>query len=1175
MAFLNEFFFLSMPFVFDEKSLLKHTGQTFFERGRSYRKKNRVLEVKRKGEDAIVGKVRGSDWKPYTTTFVISNRGGIKRSSCNCPLEGGCKHVAALGLSALDLFPELNRIMPLSVGVKNGMGKTKGSVKTISKTIEELMYVPEEERVGRVALRKKSQPKKPTQPEWMKTLGRILSYEENAEVSESKNGRDRPVLQGIVRFASVKIRGEAHWRLEIRPRVLYRESGKVSVSDIRWDKYGYSFGWAYEYLPREQKVWLAEMSGILDWSTGKLPWLSISEERASYVWHLLREAVSLGIKLFQGDSGKTELYFDERLLRRVIVLSDDEYGNLSVSERVFMGDDLCGDFSPTLVGTPPVFAWRILSAKELEAEGKSSEAVGDMPLSIALHPVEARSARIPGYSLVETFTVPKRDIPNFVTRFLPKLMKERDVQNESVLVTLPEAGRPALSVTVRRGRKKQSILIAVRARYGETDIAFSSAGEIIDAGMGMMILRALEEERLLKVVPEEIFRSFPPAWDITLDSVSSGSVLKDDVELVGLEAARFLRDFVPVLEGREPEVFISIADDVPVFSELTAEPEIEFAVLNQEGDNDWFNLNIVVTVGGESAPLPLLLAALADNQEFLLLENGQYFSLRHSAFQKLRTLLEEARQMGDAETKGISVSRFQADFWRELSELGIVKEQSDRWEKTMHQLLAVKEVALPEHPDLGGALLRPYQHEGFAWLSFLREHGLGGVLGDDMGLGKTIQAIALMMETFAREPEKIQGKNGTQQKQFLVVAPTSVVENWEGELDRFAPTLRKVIMRSGDRTEAFRAMRNAQVIVTSYSLLVRDFDRYAERRFDTLILDEAQFVKNYQSKSYMNIRKIKAETRLALTGTPMENNTMELWAIFSIVAPGLFGLPEHFRENFQKPIEKGNDAVLLTKLQSRIRPFFLRRKKDVVAQDLPPKTEQVLSLDMHPKHQKLYDLHLQRERQRVLGLLGEAGGMQKHRFEVFKSLMKMRRLSLHPGLIDERHQHIPSVKLDELLEQVKTLAAEGHKALIFSQFTSFLAYVRVHLDSAGFDYLYLDGATKKRGELVRRFQNDETQKIFLISLKAGGFGLNLTAADYCFILDPWWNPAVEMQAIDRTHRIGQTKNVFVYKMITKGTIEEKVLKLQQKKRALFDSVLEKGAEFHQLFTEKDVRDLFS
>ena len=686
-----------------------------------------------------------------------------------------------------------------------------------------------------------------------------------------------------------------------------------------------------------------------------------------------------------------------------------------------------------------------------------------------------------------------------------------------------------------------------------------------------MMLRDLEAERLLLVRMETLLRSVPPAWDTVSDDDTPRDrdpALKDEFELIGLEAARFFQDILPILR-QEADLSCFIAENVPVFSELTAEPEIAFTVLHREGENDWFNLNILVTVGGVSAELPAVLAALADDQEFLLLENGRYFSLRQSAFQKLRTLLEEARRMGDTEKKGLSVSRFQVDFWQELSALGVVEEQSDRWEKTMRTILTAKEVALPAHPELCGATLRPYQHEGFAWLSFLREHSLGGVLGDDMGLGKTIQAIALM--TAATD-----GADGSMpRKPFLVVAPTSVVENWDMELERFAPTIRRVIMRKGDRAAAFAAMRDAQVIVTSYALLVRDFDRYADMAFDTLILDEAQFVKNYQSKSYLSIRKLRADTRLALTGTPMENNTMELWSIFSIVAPGLFGSPEHFRETFQNPIEKGNDAERLARLRSRIRPFLLRRKKDVVARDLPPKTEQVLTLDMHPKHQRIYDLHLQRERQRVLGLLGEEGGMRKHRFEVFKSLMKMRRLSLHAGLVDDRYRDIPSVKLDALLEQVEMLAAEGHKVLVFSQFTSFLAYARERLSAAGFDYLYLDGSTTKRGELVRRFQTDESAKVFLVSLKAGGFGLNLTAADYCFILDPWWNPAVEMQAIDRTHRIGQTKNVFVYKMITKGTIEEKVLRLQQKKRRLFKNVLENGAEFHALFTEKDVRDLFS
>lgn len=1122
-----------MPVAFDEKNLSRFVGSPYFSRGRSYWKNGRVLKIERLDATTISGKVRGSERKPYETILLFDPDGEIIDSSCTCPMESECKHVAALGFAALEKFPEMR-----GSTVLKGKSNRKSGILTGSAPGDVIPIVPE----------------------WARQLSRLAPQEGKKEASGSAS--DRPELQVLFRLERSFSSSKTAFSLELRPRLLYPRTGKKSLGDIRWAHpyYGLSFlGDIVNRMHSGQVRWFQQISETLEREGGSSSWASVDGTKASYFWHLLREAPRLGVEFFQGLKGEYLFEIDDRVVQKALVIADEKSGALSVSEHIFLDEERCSSPLVVAIGNPPVFAWRIF-----DDEGGAS---GGYP-RFALHSTETNTARIPVQTFSRPLFIPVQDISVFVQEYLPKLAREHNIVTESDRVSLPLIQAPKLSVAVERGNKKQSLRLLLGARYGETDVAFGNAGDAIGTESGIMILRDPEGESRLRSRLEECFRTFSAAWEDAPALPGFERGLRDEFILVELEAARFLRETIPALR-KVSDVFLSVSDDIPIFSELTAEPEIEFAVVDRDGENDWFNLNIAVKVEGESAPLPELLAALAENQEFLLLENGRYFSLHHSAFQKLRALLEESRTLGDVEKEGISVSRFQADFWRELSELGLVKEQADRWEKTMSRLLSIKGVALPPHPDLSGATLRPYQHEGFAWLSFLREHGLGGVLGDDMGLGKTIQAIALLAEAIA------QSSGAKKQYPFIVVAPTSVVENWDIELERFAPHIRKVIMRSGDRTEAFQSVKEAQVIVTSYSLLVRDFERYEAMRFDTLILDEAQSVKNYQSKSYMNIRKLNAKTRLALTGTPMENNTMEFWSIFSIVAPGLFGPPEHFRETFQRPIEKENNTELLSRLRSRIRPFFLRRKKDVVAKELPPKTEQVLSLDMHPKHQKLYDLHLQRERQRVLGLLSEAGGMQKHRFAVFKSLMKMRRLSLHPGLIDDRHRGVPSVKLNELLEQVKTLASEGHKMLIFSQFTSFLAYVRSHLDSAGFDYLYLDGATKNRGELVRRFQADETKKIFLISLKAGGFGLNLTAADYCFILDPWWNPAVEMQAIDRAHRIGQTKNVFVYKMITKDTIEEKVLKLQQKKRALFDSVLEKDAEFHQLFTEKDVRDLFS
>ena len=338
-----------------------------------------------------------------------------------------------------------------------------------------------------------------------------------------------------------------------------------------------------------------------------------------------------------------------------------------------------------------------------------------------------------------------------------------------------------------------------------------------------------------------------------------------------------------------------------------------------------------------------------------------------------------------------------------------------------------------------------------------------------------------------------------------------------------------------------------------------------------LILDEAQNVKNHQSKTYQCARRLPAPVKIAITGTPMENNLMELWSLLSITAPGLFPDPGRFREYYAKPIEKDGQAEMLAQLRRRIRPLVRRRTKEQVAADLPAKQEQVLEVELHPRHRRLYQTHLQRERQKVLKLIDD---LDANRFMILRSLTLLRQLSLHAALIDDAHMDMPCAKIDMLLGQLQDVAAGGHRALVFSQFTRFLGHVRERLEAAGIECCYLDGKTRDRAAEVQRFK-DGTAPAFLISLKAGGFGLNLTEADYCFLLDPWWNPATEAQAVDRTHRIGQTRNVMVYRLIAAGTIEEKVLALQARKAELFTSVLDSGGAFSGSLDADDIRALFA
>jgi SNF2 family DNA or RNA helicase len=460
--------------------------------------------------------------------------------------------------------------------------------------------------------------------------------------------------------------------------------------------------------------------------------------------------------------------------------------------------------------------------------------------------------------------------------------------------------------------------------------------------------------------------------------------------------------------------------------------------------------------------------------------------------------------------------------------------------------------------------LRGYQREGLGWLNFLQQFGFGGCLADDMGLGKTVQVLALLeLRRIGRElanngdskPRKTRARavdsNG-RLAPSLVVVPKSLVFNWIQEAARFTPRLRMLDHTGMDRLRTTGHFDDYDVIITTYGTLRRDAIQFKDVQFDYVILDEAQAIKNANTESAKAARLLRGNHRLAMSGTPIENHLGELWSLFQFLNPGLLGAASVFKLNTSTA--RNPDEQVRALLAKALRPFILRRTKQQVASDLPLKTEQTIYCEMEPVQRKLYDELRDHYRRSLLGLI-ERDGMKKSKIQILEALLRLRQAACHPGLIDKSRKHEPSAKLDVLLPQISEVLDEGHKALVFSQFTSFLSIVRDRLDRDGITYEYLDGKTRDRAARVERFQNDTTCKLFLISLKAGGLGLNLTAAEYVFLLDPWWNPAVEAQAIDRAHRIGQAQQVFAYRLIARDTVEEKVLELQATKRELADAII--------------------
>jgi SNF2 family DNA or RNA helicase len=454
-------------------------------------------------------------------------------------------------------------------------------------------------------------------------------------------------------------------------------------------------------------------------------------------------------------------------------------------------------------------------------------------------------------------------------------------------------------------------------------------------------------------------------------------------------------------------------------------------------------------------------------------------------------------------------------------------------------------------------------------MNFLRRFGFGGCLADDMGLGKTVQALALLEARRTGRKALAPGEHETPLRTSLVVVPRSLVFHWKREAERFAPELRVLDHTGSARLKPSGHFAEYDVVLTTYGTLRRDALHFKDQRFDYCILDEAQAIKNSATLSAKAARLLRADYRLAMSGTPVENHLGELWSLFEFLNPGMLGSASLFGAAGRNP-----DAATREVLSRALRPFILRRTKGQVARELPEKTEQTIYCDLEPREKRLYDELRDYYRARLLRN-GDAESMSKLKFQALEALLRLRQAACHPGLIDKKKTAEASAKVDTLIAQLDQVMDEGHKALVFSQFTSLLAIVRQRLDGAGIAYAYLDGRTRDRQARVEEFQNNPDLKLFLISLKAGGLGLNLHAAEYVYLLDPWWNPAVEAQAIDRAHRIGQTRQVFAYRLIARDTVEEKVLELQRTKRDLADAIVTGNNSLIQSLTREDLQLLLS
>ncbi|MBS3087797.1 DEAD/DEAH box helicase [Candidatus Pacearchaeota archaeon] len=586
-------------------------------------------------------------------------------------------------------------------------------------------------------------------------------------------------------------------------------------------------------------------------------------------------------------------------------------------------------------------------------------------------------------------------------------------------------------------------------------------------------------------------------------------------------------------------------------------------MMEVRNDVDWFNIKGEVRFGKDSVQMESVLEAVFQGKRFVDLLDGEKGVIPKDWISALRSY----RGLFSIDNKGIKLSKYHMSVLESLIQLSQKTDIDAKTKETVGKLKSFDKISSATLPKNLNAKLREYQKTGYDWLNFLRDYDFNGILADDMGLGKTLQALSLL--------QKIK-EEGKAKNPFLVVVPTSLVFNWKNEIEKFTPGLSAYIHYSATREKSekpfLKILKETDIIITTYGILKNDLALFAKEEFEYIILDEAHTIKNPQSVNARTVSELQGKNKLAISGTPIQNNLIELWSIFNFLSPGYLGTYESFKENFVIPIEVEKDKTVAGNLTKLIEPFLLRRNKEVIAEELPEKTEMTLKSDFSEEEAKIYNTWKDYYSSEISRSIKDKG-LNKSRMKILQGLTKLRQLSLHPKMIDPNYKGT-SGKFDLLMMEVEKILSEGHKVLVFSSFVKMLDIIKEDLEKKGVKYSYLCGASKNREQIVKEFQESKSPRPFLISIKAGGVGINLTSADYVFIVDPWWNPAVEMQAMDRAHRIGQTKSVFVYKMIAKDSIEEKILDLQKSKKKLVEDIITTEKSLSKSIDAETIREIF-
>ncbi len=1114
----------------------KFTSQAIIERGCSYYKHGAVLHVNLKNDQEAECQVSGSGNNIYNVTLKINKSDGRLQYKCNCPYTDlpVCKHIVAASLAVADyldfknLDPRIHETTPIQVEDHKNEPEEKSEI--LGEDILQDVY--QEENV-----------KEPALPEWESKIH---------EAALSYKMADGPTViqKDYILFLQIINSAYSYQNFDIHICAVNEKNGfkenslrgktnseitDVLTQSFEWVKFSEAFNKSFQ--PKgcinlsEDNV---RMLQFIIQNNDQTPYKSSRNQIP--LTNYFDTAAQMGIPTF---------YFKNRYdIKPTLLKLMPEY----IDSRITFSRGADGiTVYPELI---------LPDQKVLFDHPVQIQKISLNPDLYMAENIVFRAASNKAAVLFEHFPiqVSTEEISSFRRNSFPKIVSSFPIDNP--LGNIREITAEPIPRLYLIDSGKRSLLCELRFGYDSWEIPCTHTNDTQLAAADpdtwnlIKVCRNFEKET-------EAFQLLS-GTDYGLKKTSGSYPYGTFTLRSHVSPYTFLTNTIPLLSKKGFEIYGE--ENLKNVRINHAAPHLAISI---KSNMDWFDLDGTIQFGDQEISLSTLRRALKQDKRYIKLADGSIGQIPEKWIEKFNLLFSSSH----AADENLKITKFQIPVLDSLDEEITYSDYPAELKAEKEKLRHFSEIEKQDLPHGLKGILRPYQTHGYDWLHFLKNYGFGGILADDMGLGKTAQILTFLLSLKERAESNHQPHPIT-----LLIIPKSLIENWQNESEKFTPDL-KILSNVGFlRTKETTQFTDYDIILTTYGTMLKDAKILKEFHFNQIILDESQAIKNPLAKSSKAVRHFKADSRFVMTGTPIENNTLELWSQFDFINPGLLGNLDTFRKEYASPIEIHHDEAKAESLRKLVYPFILRRTKKQAAPELPPKTERIIYLDMDPAQEALYKKTSARYRNEIISAIAQKG-MNGARFKIIEGLLRLRQIAIHPALV-EPNSTASSPKLDYLMEAAETLENESHKTLIFSQFVQTLHIVQNEMDERKINYAYLDGNTRNREAAINSFQTDPAIQFFLISIKAGGVGLNLTAADYVIHLDPWWNPAVEMQADDRAYRIGQDKPVFVYKLIMRKTVEEKILKLQESKRKLVDTLITSDAAFLKALTPDDINSLF-